>query len=226
VCDSDVRAAYERLGGLVAVRSSTTAGVTTDASFASQLTTHLNITGAASVINAMRSSWASLYEPRLVAYRAQCGVDEAELAVVVQHMIQSERSGVAYSCDPLTHDRSVIVVEAVRGLGEALVSGAVTPDMYVVDKATLTVVERTVVEQKQELVHGESEQLDQNIWRDIPAADRARPKLDDHEIARLAEIVKRVEDFYGAPQDIEWAEADGTFYILQSRPVTTLQHAH
>jgi pyruvate,water dikinase len=228
-CADDVRAAYERLGGgLVAVRSSATAEDTADASFAGQQETHLNISGAGRVVDAMRSCWASLYEPRAIAYRAQCGIDSVGLAiaVVVQRMVQSERSGVAFSCDPLTHDHSVIVIEAVRGLGEALVSGAVTPDMYVVDKATMTVLERTAVEQNRELALGASDALDQTAWRDIPAVQRTRPKLSDEQIARLAEAVARVEHFYQAPQDIEWAYADHAFYVLQSRPITTLAHAH
>jgi pyruvate,water dikinase len=228
-CADAVRAAYERLGGgMVAVRSSATAEDTADASFAGQQETHLNITGAERVMDAMRSCWASLYEARAIAYRAQCGIDSRDLAiaVVVQRMVQSERSGVAFSCDPLTHDHSVIIIEAVRGLGEALVSGAVTPDMYVVDKATTTVLERTVVEQKQELALGASDALDQTAWRDVPAVQRTRPKLDDAQVVRLAEAVARVEHFYEAPQDIEWAYADDAFYVLQSRPITTLAHAH
>jgi phosphoenolpyruvate synthase/pyruvate phosphate dikinase len=152
-------------------------------------------------------------------------------AVNVQTMVfgnmgNDSGTGVAFSCDPLTHDHSVIIIEAVRGLGEALVSGAVTPDMYVVDKATTTVLERTVVEQKQELALGASDALDQTAWRDVPAVQRTRPKLDDAQVVRLAEAVARVEHFYEAPQDIEWAYADDAFYVLQSRPITTLAHAH
>jgi len=97
--------------------------------------------------------------------------------------------------------------------------------MYMVDKATLTVLERTVVEQRRELAYAHGGGLDTNAWRDLPAVQRTRPKLTDDEVVRLASIVRKVEEYYGSPQDIEWAEAGGEFYILQSRPVTTLQHA-
>jgi pyruvate,water dikinase len=211
----------------VAARSSSTTEDLEGASFAGPHETILNVSDDA-VLDAIRWCWASMFDPRATTYREQCGIDHfaADMAVVIQQMIQSERSGIAFSCDPLTHDHSVIIIEAARGLGKALVSGAVTPDMYVVDKATLTVLDRTIVEQKQELVHGQSEHLDQTVWSDIPADVHSRPKLTDDEIVRLAGIVKRVEDFYGVPQDIDWAEAEGAFYILQSRPIAMLQHVH
>ncbi|MBI5283589.1 MAG: PEP/pyruvate-binding domain-containing protein [Chloroflexi bacterium] len=163
-----------------------------------------------------------------MAYRARCGIDHlaCNMAVPVQRMVQSARAGVAFSCDPVSHSQGEIVIEAVRGLGEALVSGAVTPDMYVVDKASLTVLERTVVEQRKELAYAAAGGLEPNAWRDLPAVQRTRPKLTDDEIVKLAEIVRQVEAYYGSPQDIEWAEAEGQFYILQSRPITTLEQAH
>jgi pyruvate,water dikinase len=231
-CADHVAAAYERLGGgRVAVRSSATAEDSADASFAGQQSTYLNIEGPARVVEAVRACWASLFEPRAIAYRAQCGIDHASsvMAVPVQRMVESSRSGVAFSVDPVTHNDGVIVIEAVRGLGEALVSGAITPDMYAVDKETGAVLERTLVEQRQELAYAGTpaggDALEPNAWRDLPAVLRTRPKLNDAEAARLAEIVARVERHYGAPQDIEWAEAGGEFYILQARPITTLQHA-
>lgn len=230
-CQASVREAYERLGGgLVAVRSSATAEDTETASFAGQQSTFLNISGAESVMAAVRACWASLFEPQALHYRAQCGIDHlsCSIAVPVQRMVQSARSGVAFTVDPVTHAHDRIVIEAVRGLGEALVSGQVTPDMYVVDKASLSVLDRTVVEQPRELVYaGEAAGgLHTNEWRDVAAVRRTRPKLNDDEIARLAEIVRRVEQHYGSPQDIEWAEEGGEFYIVQARPVTTLAQAH
>lgn len=237
-CSGEVLRAYEALGeGLVAVRSSATAEDTAEASFAGQQSTYLNIEDGARVLDAVYACWASLYTPHAISYRARAGIDQiaVTMAVPVQRMVQSRRSGVAFSCDPITHSHDEIVIEAVRGLGEALVSGEVTPDMYCVDKTTMTVLERTVVEQRSELVYGGrstfssvrgSGGLDTNVWREIPVVQRTRAKLSDAEIARLATLVKRVEVHYGAPQDIEWAEADGEFYVLQSRPVTTLQHVH
>lgn len=230
-CTESVRAAYARLGGgLVAVRSSATAEDSETASFAGQQSTFLNIGGAESVMAAVRACWASLFEPQALHYRAQCGIDHlsCSIAVPVQRMVQSVRSGVAFTVDPVTHAHETIVIEAVRGLGEALVSGQVTPDMYIVDKASLAVLDRTVVEQPHELVHagGAASGLHTNEWRDVSAVRRTRPKLNDEEIARLAEIVRRVERHYGSPQDIEWAEEGGAFYVVQSRPVTTLAQAH
>lgn len=228
-CFEDVSAAYDRLGaGPVAVRSSATAEDSDDASFAGQQNTFLNVEGPRAVVDAVRACWASLYEPRSMAYRAQCGIDGADLtiAAVVQQMVQSERSGVAFTVDPVTHADDAIVIEAVRGLGEALVSGEVTPDMYIVDKATFDVRERTVVEQRRELGRAGEGAAEANAWREIGAVKRTRPKLNDDEIAQLAELIRRVEEHYGAPQDIEWAECGGRFFIVQSRPVTTLQHTH
>jgi pyruvate,water dikinase len=221
--------AYHRLGaGLVAVRSSATAEDQLENSFAGQHETILNVAGDKDLTDAVRHCYGSMFHARAVRYREQAGIDHfaADMAVVVQRMVQSERSGVAFSVDPLTHSRGTIVIEAVRGLGEALVSGEVTPDMYAVDKATLEVRDRTVVPQQRELALGESDALDQTAWRDVPAVRRTRPKLNDDEIAQLAAIVRRVEEHYGAPQDVEWAEAGGEFFILQARPITTLQHAH
>ncbi len=228
-CATEIADAYRQLGeGLVAVRSSATAEDLDGASFAGQQSTYLNIEGPGAVLDAVRACWASLFEARAIAYRARCGIDHVTctIAVPVQRMVQSTRAGVAFSCDPVSHSHDEIVIEAVRGLGEALVSGEVTPDMYAVDKSTLTVLERTVVEQRRELAYANGGGLEPNAWRDLPPVQRTRPKLTDDEIVRLAAIVRRVEEYYGSPQDIEWAEADGEFYILQSRPVTTLQHTH
>jgi pyruvate,water dikinase len=219
--------AYERLGGaLVAVRSSATAEDTDAASFAGQQSTYLNVAGHDALLQAILGCWASLFEARAIAYRARCGIAHGDvtIAVPVQRMVQSERSGVAFTVDPVTGDGNQIVIEAVRGLGEALVSGEVTPDMYVVDKATLSVVERTHVEQAREYVYGGEVGTagDANVWREVDAVRRRRPKLNDDEITALAQIVRRVENHYGAPQDIEWAEQAGEFFIVQSRPITTL----
>ena len=228
-CAAALCESYEALGGgLVAVRSSATAEDTEEASFAGQQSTFLNVQGHEALLRAVRGCWASLFEARAIAYRGRCGIAHADvtIAVPVQQMVQSERSGVAFTVDPVTGDAGQVVIEAVRGLGEALVSGEVTPDMYTVDKESLTVVDRTHVEQAREYVYGGLEGDEPNVWRELNAVQRRRPKLDDAEIAALAEIVRRVENHYGAPQDIEWAEAGGEFYIVQSRPITTLAHSH
>jgi pyruvate,water dikinase len=229
-CAAALCESYDQLGGaLVAVRSSATAEDTQEASFAGQQSTFLNVEGHKALLEAVIGCWASLFEARAIAYRTRAGIahEEVTIAVPIQRMVQSERSGVAFTVDPVTGDRGRIVIEAVRGLGEALVSGEVTPDMYTVDKETLSVVDRTHVEQAREYVYGGANggnagSGEANVWRDLNAVQRRRPKLDDGEIAALAQIVRRVESHYGAPQDIEWAEAGGEFFIVQSRPITTL----
>jgi pyruvate,water dikinase len=238
-CASLICDAYDRLGGaLVAVRSSATAEDTEAASFAGQQSTFLNVEGHDSLLEAIVGCWASLFEARAIAYRTRAGIShhDVTIAVPVQRMVQSERSGVAFTVDPVTGDSGRMVIEAVRGLGEALVSGEVTPDMYTVDKASLGVVDRTHVEQAREYVycastsppgrHSANGEIGANVWRELDAVKRRRPKLDDAEVAALAQIVMRVENHYGAPQDIEWAEAGGEFFILQARPITTLAGSH
>lgn len=221
-----IAAAYERLGGgPVAVRSSATAEDLPQASFAGQQLTFLNVQGVPHAVEAVRACWASLFEAHAIAYRAQSGFDHLEvaIAVVVQRMVQSERSGIMFTCNPVTGDRDQLVIEAVWGLGEAAVSGMVTPDTYIVDKASLAVLDRTEAEQEQELVHDpQSAGEEANVWRDVPPERRAHPKLSDDEIAELARLGLRVEAHYGHPQDIEWAMAAGETYILQARPVTTV----
>jgi pyruvate,water dikinase len=223
---SDVRAAYEQMGGgPVAVRSSATAEDLPSASFAGQQSTYLNVEGPDAVIEALRACWASLFEPHAISYRAQNGFDHMEtaIAVPVQRMVQSERSGVIFTINPVTGEQGQVVIEAVWGLGEAAVSGQVTPDMYVVDKAAHAVIERAHSPQEHELVRDPGgHTLHANAWRDVPPERRDAPKLSDEDAVGLAKLAMRVEILYGRPQDIEWAIADGEMFILQARPVTTL----
>src|SRR3990170_4355227 len=226
-----VRAAYRKLGGgPVAVRSSATAEDLPNASFAGQQSTFLNVVGEANVVAAVKACWASLFEARAIFYRAQAGYDHMKvgIAVPVQHMVQSERSGVIFTVEPVTSDESKIVVEAVCGLGEAIVSGEVTPDLYVLDKGSLNIVEKRIAIQDKQLVRGhdgEREALGANIWEKVPVFWRHRQKLSDHDILALAKLGRRVEEHYGSPQDIEWAKENGHFFIVQTRPVTTLRKA-
>jgi len=221
-----VRAAYERLGGgPVAVRSSATAEDLPQASFAGQQSTFLNVTGGERVAHAVKECWASLFEAQAIFYRAQAGFDHLScgIAVPVQAMVQSERSGVLFTVNPITNDTGQIVIEGAYGLGEAVVSGLVTPDMYIVDKASLAIVERTVSEQERELVRGASgPNAEGNVWRDVPVAQRSAQKLTDEQVTELARLGLRVERHYGRPQDIEWAIEGGRTYLLQARPVTTV----
>jgi pyruvate, water dikinase len=223
---ADVWAAYEKMGGgPVAVRSSATAEDLPSASFAGQQSTYLNVEGPDAVIEALRACWASLFEPHAISYRALNGFDHMEtaIAVPVQRMVQSERSGVIFTINPVTGEQGQVVIEAVWGLGEAAVSGQVTPDMYVVDKAGHAVVERAHSPQEHELLRDpDGHTLHANAWRDVPTERRDAPKLSDRDAVALAKLAIRVEILYGRPQDIEWAIEGGETYILQARPVTTV----
>lgn len=223
-----IRDAYRKLGGAVAVRSSATAEDLPSASFAGQQSTFLNIEGEDNVVGAVRACWASLFEARAIFYRVENGFEHMKvgIAVPVQHMIQSERSGVMFTVEPDTSDATKIYIEAVCGLGEAIVSGEVTPDEYTVDKKSLEILNRKVAIQERQLVRGkggEGDELDTNVWVQVPAALGGSQKLTNDEVVKLAEIARRLEQHYGVPQDIEWARQDAHFYIVQTRPVTTIR---
>jgi pyruvate,water dikinase len=223
-----IRDAYRKLGGAVAVRSSATAEDLPSASFAGQQSTFLNIEGEDNVVGAVRACWASLFEARAIFYRVENGFEHMKvgIAVPVQHMIQSERSGVMFTVEPDTSDTTKIYIEAVCGLGEAIVSGEVTPDEYTVDKKSLEILNCKVAVQERQLVRGkggEGEELDTNVWVEVPAALGGSQKLTNDEVVKLAEIARRLEQHYGVPQDIEWARQDAHFYIVQTRPVTTIR---
>ncbi|HSP54925.1 MAG TPA: PEP/pyruvate-binding domain-containing protein [Dehalococcoidia bacterium] len=221
-----VLAAHRDMGSPpVAVRSSATAEDLAEASFAGQQSTFLNVT-ADHLVDAVRDCWASLFEPQAVAYRHRRGIEhlDVSIAVVVQRMVQSQRSGVIFTVHPVTGDRDMIVIEAVLGLGEAAVSGVVTPDLYVVRKSDLTIEERNISHQDRQLVRSESSGPgeENNTWVPISAPQASSQKLTDAEIMGLADIARRVEKHYGSPQDIEWAEEAGEFFVVQARPVTTI----
>lgn len=221
-----IRSAYRKLGGgPVAVRSSATAEDTAEASFAGQQATFLNVEGEEAVVRAVQECWASLFEARAIFYRAHHGYDHLQvgIAVPVQRMVQSRRSGVIFTIEPVSGEANKIVIEAAYGLGEAVVSGAVTPDTYVVDKATLRILSKRVHPQTQMLVRNPAAHGGEfNVWVEVPPEQQEAPKLADDEIRHLAALARRVEEHYGCPQDIEWAEEGGQFYLLQARPVTVL----
>ncbi len=223
--------AYRELGGgPVAVRSSATAEDLPEASFAGQQSTFLNVVGEENVVRAVQACWASLFEARAIFYRAENGFDhlKVSLAVPVQRMVQSEKSGVMFTVEPVSSDTSKVTIEAVWGLGEAIVSGEISPDFYLLDKSTLAVVSRQVTPQDRMLVRassGNGRHDSGNEWVPVPPEKVAAPKLSDAELVTLAGIGLKVEEHYGCPQDIEWAFADGQFFIVQSRPVTTLREA-
>jgi pyruvate, water dikinase len=224
----DIKAAYRKLGGgLVAVRSSATAEDLPDASFAGQQRTYLNIQGEDSVVKAVQGCWASLFESRAIFYRNEQGYDHFQvgIAVPVQRMIQSEAAGVLFTVEPLTSDRSKVLIEAIFGLGEAIVSGDLTPDQYTIDKESLAILDKKVVKQEWQLtrnLEAAVTDLDANVKVPITAKKREVQKLSDDDIISLAKIGKTLENHYGTPQDVEWAREDKKLYIVQTRPVTTL----
>ena len=223
----EIKRAYQRMQqGLVAVRSSATAEDLPEASFAGQQSTYLNVQGESDVVAAVQNCWASLYEARAIFYRNEHGFDHLKIgiAVVVQRMVQSEVSGVVFTAEPLSSDNDKIIIEAAYGLGEAVVSGELTPDMYLLDKEPLSLLERRIAPQEWQLVRNpHSEDRRHNIKVAIPAAKQNEQKLSDGDILALARVAKTIEDLYKCPQDIEWAKEGDKIYIVQARPITTLK---
>jgi phosphoenolpyruvate synthase (EC 2.7.9.2) len=224
---NEIKLAYERLGGgLVAVRSSATAEDLPEASFAGQQRTFLNIRGTDKLLAAVQSCWASLFEPRAIFYRQQQGFDHLKvaLAVPVQQMVQSQVSGVMFTVEPLTNDMEKILIEAVYGLGEAIVSGEVTPDRYVLNKANLTIIDKHVAKQEWQIIKNpQSSGIEEsNIKIPVAASKQAEQKLADGDITALAKLGKHIEGLYQFPQDIEWAKQEERLFVVQTRAVTTL----
>ena len=206
----------------VAVRSSATAEDLAEASFAGQMKTLLNVRGINNLLKAVKECWASLYTPRAIFYRKTKGIgNEISIGVIVQRMINSEKSGVIFTVDPTTNDQSKIVVEAAWGLGESVVSGLVTPDVYILDKQTGEIVEKKI--QKKKIYRIRDEATGKTIELKTPAEKAEAQVLDESELKKLWQLAKRVEDHYmGAPQDIEWCEERNRIFFVQTRPVTTL----
>ncbi|MBN1862608.1 MAG: phosphoenolpyruvate synthase [Dehalococcoidales bacterium] len=224
---AEIREAYQKMGGgLVAVRSSATAEDLPEASFAGQQRTYLNLRTEKEVVAAVQGCWASLFEARAIFYREQQGFDHFQvgIAVPVQRMVQSESSGVMFTIEPVTSDRSKIVIEAIFGLGEAIVSGEVNPDLYVLDKESLTISSKKLSRQDRQLIRNpEASDVSTNIWAPVPSSEQSLQKLSDTDIAKLAWIGKQIEYHYDFPQDIEWAKENKKIFILQTRPVTTIK---
>ncbi|MFC0432046.1 phosphoenolpyruvate synthase [Kutzneria buriramensis] len=219
---AEIEAAYHQLGdhAEVAVRSSATSEDTAGTSFAGMNATYTNCHGIHDVLTRLIDCWASLFGPRVVAYRASTGLDEEPaIAVVVQLMVDSARSGVAFTADPSTGDRGRIVIEGAYGLGEVVVSGAVEPDTYVVAKQGPRLLHARTGHQTHKIVRGPD---GHDLRIDLDAQTGASRVLTDDEAIELARLALRVEEHYGSPQDMEWAIADGQTWLVQSRPITTL----
>jgi pyruvate,water dikinase len=222
VLTQEIERAYDEMHqGPVAVRSSATAEDLPDASFAGQQATFLNIEGKEGLIKAIRECWASLFEARAIYYRTVNKFDHMKvgIAVPVQKMIQSEVSGIMFTADPVNSDLTKIVIDAGMGLGEAVVSGSITPDHYVVTKADLKLASKEISKQEWQIIRA-ADGSNQHVAE--PLDRLTSQKLTDEQIIKLAELGKKVEDHYGKPQDMEWAFEHGSFYMVQARPITTL----
>jgi pyruvate,water dikinase len=214
--------AYAHLGDepRVAVRSSATAEDSASTSFAGMNETFTDVHGGEELVARIVDCWASLWSPRVVAYRAaQRLYDEPAIAVVVQVMVDSDASGVMFTVDPSTGDRDTLMVEAAYGLGEVVVGGQVEPDTYVLAKSTGAVV-RTHLGTKAVRIERGPDGKDRRV--PVPAEDQQRWVLDHDTLRRLAGLALDIERHYGSPQDVEFARQHGDLWIVQSRPITTL----
>lgn len=202
----------------VAVRSSATSEDSIDAAWAGQLNSYLNTTEK-DLMNKVKHCWASLFTPRAIFYRFEKKLHDTHIsvAVVVQKMIHSEKSGIAFSVHPVTEDYNQMIIESGFGLGEAIVSGSITPDSYILSKKPLEITEQHESEQTRALFKGPDGGVE---WKDI---DGSESSLSEEEVLKLSKIILNVENHYKFPVDVEWAYEKGKFYIVQSRPITTLK---
>jgi rifampicin phosphotransferase len=202
-----------------AVRSSATAEDSPTASFAGQQDTYLNVVGRAAILRHVSRCWASLFTERAVTYRLRNGLNQrtARIAVVVQQMVFPQASGILFTADPVTSNRKVSSVEASFGLGEALVSGLVNPDVYAVRDGEL--LAKALATKQLAVLATPAGGTHQEA---IEPERQRQPALTDAQVVRLAQLGRRIEAHFGRPQDIEWCLLDGGFQIVQSRPITTL----
>ena len=219
----EILAEFDKLeADFVAVRSSATSEDSSQDAWAGQLESYLNTTRE-QLLEHVRNCWASLFTPRAIFYRferfgKETHTRDVSVAVVIQKMVNSESAGIAFSVHPVTQDRNQLIIEAGFGLGEAVVSGSITPDSYVVEKEPRRIIDVNAAEQKQALYRNDSGGSD---WQEL-GEKGSEQVLGEEEITELADLVLKVEDHYGFPVDVEWATEDEQFYIVQSRPITTL----
>ena len=230
--ETAIRNAYDELNKrfnlkdtFVAVRSSATAEDLPDASFAGQQETYLNVKGADDLIDKVRKCWSSLFTPRAIFYRNEKGFphEKVFISVGVQKMVNSRAAGVMFTINPVTGNRDEIVIEGNFGLGETVVSGAVNPDDFVVDKNSMLIKERRISRKTVKYIR--DPKTGKTVHLDIPEAEQKTVCISDQEINKLAELAKRIEKHYGKPMDIEWAiDQDLSFpenmMLVQARPET------
>ncbi|BBB91931.1 MAG TPA: phosphoenolpyruvate synthase [Methylomusa anaerophila] len=219
--EGEIFAAWEKTGSdyAYAVRSSATLEDLPGASFAGQHDTFLNIQGRENILTHVRKCWASLFTDRAILYRRQNGFqhDKVRLSVIVQRMVLPAAAGIMFTADPVTGNRKVVSIDASFGLGESLVAGIVSADLYKVKNNSIIVKQ---IAQKKLAVYGQENGGTTRI--EVPVAEQNKPSLTDESVLKLAAIGKNLEKHFGSPQDIEWCLADNEIYILQSRPITTL----
>ena len=219
----EIKKEFKKLNSeFVAVRSSATAEDSSSAAWAGQLDSFLNTTEETLLAN-VQKCWASLFTPRAIFYRFEKGLHNSKIsvAVVIQKMIESEVSGIAFSVHPVTEDHNQLIIEAGYGLGEAIVSGQITPDSYVVEKEPRRIIDKNISIQERGIYRKLKD--GGNEWQNIPPKKGQRQKLTDEQILELSELIIQIENHYGFPVDIEWAYESDKFYITQSRPITTLK---
>lgn len=204
----------------VAVRSSATAEDSSIASWAGELESYLNTTEKTLLEN-VKKCWSSLFTPHAIFYRKEKDLLDADVsvAVVIQEMVESDISGITFTVHPVTQDKNQMIIEAGWGLGEAIVSGSITPDSYIIDKQDWSVIDINIANQEKQIIRCLSKGVK---WIAVPKSKQDKQKLDGKQIIGLSKICVQIEKHYKKPQDIEWAFKDGKFYIVQSRPITTL----
>jgi pyruvate,water dikinase len=218
----EILKAFDQLKAkFVAVRSSATAEDSSIASWAGELESYLNVTRQ-NLLGKIKGCWSSLFTQRAIVYRYEKGLRKSKVsvAVVVQKMVQSEIAGVCFTTHPVTKDKNQLIIEAGWGLGEAIVGGHITPDSYVVDKRNWKVIDINVSEQEKMIVRKKTGIG--NMWIKVPKKIQNKQKLENKQIIELAKLCTQIEKHYKFPCDIEWAFEKGNFYIVQSRPITTL----
>ncbi|MGG2196459.1 PEP/pyruvate-binding domain-containing protein [Paenibacillus validus] len=222
--EAGIRQAYRVMGrgARVAVRSSATAEDLPEASFAGQQETFLGIHGEAALLQSVRECWASLWSAQAIHYREKQGYSHTDVAltVVVQEMVAADAAGVMFTVNPVNGAAQEMIVTASYGLGEAVVSGSVTPDTYTIAKQSVTIAGREVARKEWMVIQQEQG----SAAVSVPIGQQERPCLPDPKILEIARIGMEIDSHYGTPQDIEWAVAGSKVYILQSRPITTLQN--
>ncbi|HJJ51018.1 MAG TPA: phosphoenolpyruvate synthase [Methanocorpusculum sp.] len=220
---TEIIESYKKMGNttVVAVRSSATAEDLPDASFAGQQDTYLNILGEKDLLESVQKCWASLYTARAIYYRSKNGFDDrsVNIAVVVQQLIFSEIAGVMFSSHPVSGEKNVMI-EASWGLGEAVVSGTVSPDNYVYDRKSRKIIQKTIATKSVEIIPDGDKGTKVSP---VPKERQNVQVISDKLIIKLAEFAIKSEEHYKSAQDIEWGVVGDTIYILQSRPITTIQ---